>query len=970
MYKKMRKTLWFAGFVLIAATAFTLLACRGGGSRPPEEGGWVGLPGPAMNIRSEVGAAFAHSVNLGSATEVQAALDAQNFIPIISFQWTAVNAQSFNISWSEQAVRPAVPNVTGHPYTSFFIREGLEWDTMYFFWIDTVNPNGVTLGEMMTPNPYRNQGRTSLLPQVQVLGDHGDTLERADYARQVQVEAGDGQLTVWWELRDRVGWHEVYIVRSGTFPAVMASHRTQFPNSAAGTPWAGNAYGNHNTSLAMAFTDTAISVHGNHWTGWVIQRDDGLGAWTANRPALGVNQFGEPGMTTGTANQLGRPTRPAAGSFPFIGESWFEGEAAQALGRLVPYRVISADNSDLVNFNQFGQHAIPWDHVNQTRGTPGNPIRHWNTHVTITGLENGQTYEVWIRVPNVNGERGFMVVEGTPGVAPFPAPNLRVRPMEGETRQLLATWNGVSGGVTGLSHARITGLSEPEIVWPTHYRIYHSPANIPPGPMTPFTRVPSVRNTTVGGQLITDALYAEFTYMHIIPGLMPGSVNYVWVVAERNGVAGAFGAPGRGRTEDATVVGWMPENRYDRWGNPIRTLVYIEVNNVNPLNVGSYVLEDGRFLFDYVVIFASNVVQDSPGGQIRLVHNANVQHILDNRDRYIAPLQAKGIRVLLGLLPHWSGVGLGTMNQQQINDFALIVRETMIQFGLDGVDFDDEWGNLMDDDGWVDATTPSPNAIMVYPHHPNISWFAPNSTTGFWRDPTMGVVPGNTLLSNPGPALVTEMWQKQGRTMYMLMRAVRDALPRSEGFTIALYEFGSARHITPGGNDNTGIWGPVALNDASAPVTTVTLAQLVDVVDIAMQPWYNAWHNDSPNMLPRNLFSPLAIDLGGHAYAGQNNAPNPPLTGGNSIHVFAQRFAFVNSGGTEFTGVTSPPPLTGVPYGVMFFYDLRPSSQLLSREPGGPANMTREEYLSMLTRPIFGMDVILTADGGDFPRDW
>ena len=65
---------------------------------------------------------------------------------------------------------------------------------------------------------------------------------------------------------------------------------------------------------------------------------------------------------------------------------------------------------------------------------------------------------------------------------------------------------------------------------------------------------------------------------------------------------------------------------------------YIEVNDINPLNAGSYIMDDAPF-FDYVILFAANI--RGVGSDATLYNNPNVQYILDHKDTLIKPLQDK-----------------------------------------------------------------------------------------------------------------------------------------------------------------------------------------------------------------------------------------------------------------------------------------------------------------------------------------
>lgn len=120
------------------------------------------------------------------------------------------------------------------------------------------------------------------------------------------------------------------------------------------------------------------------------------------------------------------------------------------------------------------------------------------------------------------------------------------------------------------------------------------------------------------------------------------------------------------------------------------TMAYIEVNDNSILNVGDYTLDDGSPAFDYALIFASNINYD--GKKAYLYFNENVQRVLDNADKTIRVLQAKGIKVLLSVLGNHQGAGFANFPTPQAADtFAKEVSQAVEKYGLDGVDLDDEW---------------------------------------------------------------------------------------------------------------------------------------------------------------------------------------------------------------------------------------------------------------------------------------
>src|SRR5690242_1365706 len=87
--------------------------------------------------------------------------------------------------------------------------------------------------------------------------------------------------------------------------------------------------------------------------------------------------------------------------------------------------------------------------------------------------------------------------------------------------------------------------------------------------------------------------------------------------------------------------------------------VYVEVNSNNILNSGCYTLQNGgQQLFDIAMIFAANINYDVTHKRAVEYNNENVTRVLQNREQYIAPLQDKGIKVLLTILGNHQGAGI------------------------------------------------------------------------------------------------------------------------------------------------------------------------------------------------------------------------------------------------------------------------------------------------------------------------
>ncbi|MCH0561811.1 MULTISPECIES: endo-beta-N-acetylglucosaminidase H [unclassified Streptomyces] len=123
------------------------------------------------------------------------------------------------------------------------------------------------------------------------------------------------------------------------------------------------------------------------------------------------------------------------------------------------------------------------------------------------------------------------------------------------------------------------------------------------------------------------------------------------------------------------------------------SVAYIEVNSNSLLNVGKYTLADGGGnAFDVAVIFAANINYDTSTKEAYLYFNENVQRVLDNAATEIRPLQQQGIKVVLSVLGNHQGAGFANFTSQQAaSAFAKQMSDAVATYGLDGIDFDDEY---------------------------------------------------------------------------------------------------------------------------------------------------------------------------------------------------------------------------------------------------------------------------------------
>jgi hypothetical protein len=124
-----------------------------------------------------------------------------------------------------------------------------------------------------------------------------------------------------------------------------------------------------------------------------------------------------------------------------------------------------------------------------------------------------------------------------------------------------------------------------------------------------------------------------------------------------------------------------------------KNVVYIEVNNNHMANAGCYTMKsNGLPFFDMAIIFAANINYDTQAKKAVLYNNPNVTNVLNNRNTFIKPLQDKGIKVLLSVLGNHQGAGFANFTSRAAaKDFAQQLSNAVTTYGLDGIDFDDEY---------------------------------------------------------------------------------------------------------------------------------------------------------------------------------------------------------------------------------------------------------------------------------------
>lgn len=146
----------------------------------------------------------------------------------------------------------------------------------------------------------------------------------------------------------------------------------------------------------------------------------------------------------------------------------------------------------------------------------------------------------------------------------------------------------------------------------------------------------------------------------------------------------------------------------------VEVILYYEVNNVNPLNAGEVLLEDGSPFFDYVVLFAYNINYNPGEDRVFLHSNANCQALLDEADTYLKPLRQKGIKVLMGILGNHDAAGLCQLSDWGCSEFAKEVAQAVKMYGMDGVALDDEYSEAAGSGKWFASKSYQAGSRMCY----------------------------------------------------------------------------------------------------------------------------------------------------------------------------------------------------------------------------------------------------------------
>lgn len=128
----------------------------------------------------------------------------------------------------------------------------------------------------------------------------------------------------------------------------------------------------------------------------------------------------------------------------------------------------------------------------------------------------------------------------------------------------------------------------------------------------------------------------------------------------------------------------------------------MEVNDANPLHNLCYRLKDsGKLVIDQVILFSGNINYNEETGEVYNYNNENVQYLLDNREKYLVPLQQKGMKVILSILCNHDRACCTHLADESARNFARELKAKLDAYQLDGVFFDDEYCNRGDYPGFT-----------------------------------------------------------------------------------------------------------------------------------------------------------------------------------------------------------------------------------------------------------------------------
>ena len=135
---------------------------------------------------------------------------------------------------------------------------------------------------------------------------------------------------------------------------------------------------------------------------------------------------------------------------------------------------------------------------------------------------------------------------------------------------------------------------------------------------------------------------------------------------------------------------WTDDNGEVHEG--VKIFSCMEVNDTNPLNNLRYTLKNsGKYMVDALIMFAGNINYDPVKARVYFNANPNVQHLLDNRMKYLKPLKDRGMKVIMGVMCNHDRACISNLNDESARLFAQELKAVCDAYDLDGIFWDDEY---------------------------------------------------------------------------------------------------------------------------------------------------------------------------------------------------------------------------------------------------------------------------------------
>ena len=140
--------------------------------------------------------------------------------------------------------------------------------------------------------------------------------------------------------------------------------------------------------------------------------------------------------------------------------------------------------------------------------------------------------------------------------------------------------------------------------------------------------------------------------------------------------------------------------------NGLQVISCMEINDANPLyNLCFTLKESGKYFFDQVILFSGNINYNAETGEVYNYNNENISQCLNFKEKYLAPLQQKGMKVILGILGNHDRSGVANLSKEGAKAFASELKSVCDAYNLDGVFFDDEYSSYGSYPGFVSPSS-------------------------------------------------------------------------------------------------------------------------------------------------------------------------------------------------------------------------------------------------------------------------